>query len=147
MTERSTISLSGFRVMVAEDQLVIAELIEEFLLSLDCVVVGPVRDIDDALCAISANEIDGALLDLNLGGARIDPAVRELALRNIPFIMMTGQGNLLECPTLIAQAPVLYKPFKIQQLEDIMMETFRPQAGSAASAGPEIHARRLEPRI
>jgi DNA-binding response OmpR family regulator len=142
MSERPGDSLSGLRVMVAEDQLLIAELIEEILLSLDCVVIGPVRNLDDALCAIRTNEIDGALLDLNLGGTRIDPAAHELALRNIPFIMMTGQGNLLECPALIAHAPVLYKPFKIQQLEGIMMGTFRRQAGSGPNglAGDPRHA-------
>src|ERR1700716_336806 len=80
MSERPSDSLSRLRVMVAEDQLLIAELIEEILLSLDCVVIGPVRNLDDALCAIRTNEIDGALLDLNLGGTRIDPAAHELAL-------------------------------------------------------------------
>jgi DNA-binding NtrC family response regulator len=141
MGESATSPLSGLRIFVAEDQVLITLLLQEILLSLDCTVIGPVGNLADALRAIRANEIDGALLDLNLGGARIDPAASELALRKVPFIMMTGQGSLRGFPALLAGAPLLSKPFKLQQLEDMMIATFRPPATSGG-IGPTGGARK-----
>jgi DNA-binding response OmpR family regulator len=133
MGERIAGALSGLRVIVAEDQVLIALLLREILVSLGCTVIGPTDALDKALRAIRENEIDGALLDLNLGSARIDPAASELALRKVPFIVMTGQGSLRGYPALLAGAPLLSKPFKLQQLEDMMIATFRPPAASGGN--------------
>ena len=59
----------GLRVLVAEDDLLIAQLIGNILVSLGCTVIGPVDDLDEALQAIRTNDIDGALLDVQLGEA------------------------------------------------------------------------------
>jgi DNA-binding response OmpR family regulator len=134
MGESATSPLNGLRIFVAEDEVLIAVLLQEILLSLGCTVIGPVATLDEALRAIQANTIDGALLDLNLGRARIDPAASELALRKVPFIIMTGQGSLRGFPALLAGAPLLSKPFKLQQLEDMMIATFRPPAASGGVA-------------
>ena len=126
MSLSATRSLRGLRVLVAEDQLLISQFIGEVLLYLECTVVGPVRDLDEALRAIHTSEIDGALLDVQLGSTSIYPAAKELALRSIPFILVTGQVNFGGSP-LLAKAPLLIKPFKVQQLEDMMSSTFRPR--------------------
>ena len=86
--------LRGLRVLVAEDELLISQLIREILVSLQCTVIGPARNLDEAMQAIRTNGMDGALLDVQLGEASIYPAIDELVRRGIPFILVTGQGNL-----------------------------------------------------
>lgn len=77
--------------------------------------------------AIGRNGIDGALLDVQLGAASIEPAASELTLRNIPFILMTGRKNLGGSASPLDTAPLLTKPFKVPQLEDMMIRTFQPR--------------------
>ena len=125
MTETATNLFRGLRVLVAEDDLLIAELIGNILVSLGCTVIGPVDDLDEALQAIRTNDIDGALLDVQLGEATIYPALDELAQQGIPFILVTGHGNLGGSPAHLNNAPLLTKPFKLNQLENMMSSTFR----------------------
>lgn len=120
MSWRTTSPLRGLRVMVAEDELLISQLIREILLHLECSVIGPVRTLDEALRSIRTNDIDGALLDVQLGEESIYPAANELALRRIPFILMTGHRTLGGSPALLRDAPLLTKPFKVQELEAMM---------------------------
>ena len=117
--------LRGLRVLVAEDELLISQLVREILVALECTVIGPVRNLDEALRAIRTNDIDGALLDVQLGEASVYPAIDELVQRGIPFILVTGQGNLDRSPALLGNAPLLTKPFRVQQLENMMRSTFR----------------------
>ena len=124
MSPSTTKSLRGLRVLVAEDDLLISEIIGEILLQLECAVIGPVRSQEEALRAIRTQDIDAALLDFQLGEASIQPAANELTLRGIPFILMTGYGTEGGFPAPLANAPLLGKPFRFQQLVDLMNGTF-----------------------
>jgi DNA-binding NtrC family response regulator len=86
---------------------------------------GRLATLDETLRAIRTDGIDGALLDVQLGEASIHPAIEELVRRGIPFIMVTGQGNLGRPPALLGNAPILTKPFRVEQLENMMSSTFR----------------------
>jgi DNA-binding NtrC family response regulator len=122
--------LRGCRVLVADDQLLIAQLIGQVLASLGCEVIGPARTVAETLAAIRTPEIDGVLLDLYFGRERCDPVARELARRSIPFVVMSGTGVPTEASALLAEAPLLTKPFTTRQLEDIVSRTFsRREAG------------------
>ncbi len=125
MPPSATRSLAGLRILVAEDHLLLSHFIQEVLLARDCTVVGPAHDVAGALDAIRTQEIDGALLDVSLGADSIYPAAKELAARSIPFILMTGHTNLDAFPALLGTAPCLVKPFRIQQLEDMLEDVFR----------------------
>jgi DNA-binding response OmpR family regulator len=131
MSRRATSPLYGLRVIVAEDELLISQFIREILLDLGCTVIGPARTLGEALQAIRTNDVDGALLDVQLGEASIHPAVDELIMRGKPFILITGQVNFGGRPARLGDAPMLLKPFKIRQLEDMMRSTFRIQEQSA----------------
>src|SRR5271165_1831511 len=109
--------LRGLRVMVAEDNGVIAHMIRGILLELGCIVIGPFRKLEEVMHAIQTNGVDGALLDVQLGKESVYPAAQELALRDTPFILVTGQKDLREAPALAGNAPLLTKPFTIRQLE------------------------------
>lgn len=131
-----TTSLPGLRVLVAEDDLLIAGLIREILLDCGCRVIGPVRNPNDALQAIHVNVIDGALVDVRLGTAKIDPVAEELTARHIPYILMSGQALPDGSATLLRRAPLLQKPFKANRLRRAIEDTFRiPVRGQAREGG------------
>lgn len=125
-------SLSGLRVLVAEDDLLIAGLIREILLDCGCKVIGPVRNPHDALQAVHANVIDGALVDVRLGTAKIDPVANELTARHIPFILMSGHALPDGSATLLRRAPLLQKPFNVERLRRVIGDTFRTPVRSQA---------------
>jgi CheY-like chemotaxis protein len=87
-------SLTGKRVLVVEDEPLIAIVLADILTDAGCIVVGPAYDTDQALERISADVIDAAVLDVNLGSGRTSAPVADmLAARAIPFIFATGYGD------------------------------------------------------
>jgi len=102
--------VTGRRIMVAEDETLIALEIEEVLLGLGCHVVGPVAKLDDAVQLAREEEIDAAILDVNLRGGPIYPAAELLLSRGIPFVLASGYGNWA-LPEWLQGQPRLTKPF------------------------------------
>lgn len=124
MNANATGTLDGCRVLVADDQLLIAQFIGEVLVARGCELIKPARTVAEAIVAIRTHEIDGVLLDLHLGGETCDRAAHALAQRGIPFIVMSGTEVPTEASGLLAEAPFLTKPFTVEQLEDIVSRTF-----------------------
>ena len=89
----SSAALAGRRVMVAEDELLVAMLIEDILGDAGCIIVGPFTTVGDALRAVEAGGIDVALLDVNLRGQKIYPVGLALEARGIPFVLLSGYGQ------------------------------------------------------
>lgn len=122
--------LQGLRILVAEDELLVLMVLENMLREIGCEIVGPVATVEAALEAISHGGIDGALLDMNLHGGRITPAVEELVAQGIPFLLCTGYGrNPCEEP-VIRDAPRLTKPFRLDDLHAALSATFLKAARS-----------------
>ncbi len=106
-----TALLQGIKVLVVEDEFLVATLIEDMLESAGCTVCGPVPRLAEAIEAASREACDMAVLDVNLAGERIFPVAEILARRNLPFVFVTGYGaNTL--PSEYAACPRLHKPFK-----------------------------------
>src|SRR3954465_926104 len=74
-------SLTGLRVLVVEDEMMVSMLIEDMLLDLGCTVVGPASRLDEALVLAKDSELDCAVLDVNLGGQPIFPVADVLRAR------------------------------------------------------------------
>jgi two-component SAPR family response regulator len=108
-------SLEGVRVLVVEDDYLIAQLLDEMLRSIGCVVLGPLPRLADALDAAARETCDVAVLDVNLGGERVYPVAEVLSERNVPFVFVTGYSSGA-VPREYAEQPRLGKPFKAQQL-------------------------------
>ena len=84
----------GRKVLVVEDEMMIAMLVEDMLDELGCTVVGPAHALAPALdLASSATEIDAALLDINLGGQPVFAIADALRARGVPMIFSTGYGE------------------------------------------------------
>ncbi|OAS12437.1 response regulator [Methylobacterium platani] len=110
--------LVGRRVLLVEDESLVAMLAEDMLLELGCEVVVAMR-LDKAL-ALARNEVfDLALLDVNLGDARSYPVADLLFERRTPFLFATGYGKqgLEEAYKAV---PVLQKPYQPAPLEHLL---------------------------
>jgi DNA-binding response OmpR family regulator len=110
-----TAELEGARILVVEDEFLVAMLLEDILESAGCVVAGPIPRIADALAAVDRETYDAAVLDVNLAGERIDPVANALSQRNIPFMFVTGY-SATAVPGGFAERPRLCKPFKMGDL-------------------------------
>ena len=107
--------LAGRRIMVIEDEPLLAMDIEAALEELGCVVVGPAGNLAAARRLVADGVVDAALLDANLGGKPVDELAEALAAKGIPFIFATGYERG-ELPARFASIPILAKPFSPEQL-------------------------------
>ncbi len=108
-------NLSGRRILVVEDDLMIAMLIDDVLKEAGCEVVGPFPRLAPALQAASAERLDGALLDINLAGELVSPVADRLIERGVPFVFLTGYGwHML--PDRFHTRPLVTKPCRRDML-------------------------------
>lgn len=110
---RPTKTLSNLRVLVIEDESLVAMLVEDMLDQLGCVVVGSVSDLQPALDVVARSEIDFALLDVNLRGQSSYAVAEALEARAVPFIFISGYGQVDE---RWRNRPVIQKPFDLDRL-------------------------------
>ena len=119
MTDAS--DLTGARVLVVEDEMLVSLLIEDVLNSSNCIVVGPYDRVPDALEAARSLELDAAVLDVNVAGKKVYPVAEILSLRGVPFLLLSGYGAGA-VPANRAQWKVCSKPFKTEQLLAMLSE-------------------------
>ena len=116
-----TADLSGLRVLVVEDEMMVSMLIEDMLADLGCVVVGPASRLDEATELVKTADIDCAVLDVNLGGQPIFPVADLLRARGAPFAFATGYGDA-GLREVDRGTPVLQKPFREGDLARVLGE-------------------------
>src|SRR5450759_4812834 len=121
---------SGRRVLVVEDEVLVAWLLEDMLADIGCAVVGPATSVNQALAMIDAEAIDVAVLDVNLNGQLSYPIADALAARGVPFVFSTGydKDRMLDGYKTF---PVLQKPFHQSELSDILAKLLTPKEPSA----------------
>ena len=108
--------LAGRRILVVEDEMMIAMLVEDMLLELGCTVVGPVHALAEALeLARTEPGLDAALLDVNLAGQPVFPVADALREKGVPAIFSTGYGDA-GLREVDRGSPVLQKPFRAGDL-------------------------------
>jgi len=105
-----------YRVLLVEDEAMVAMLMEDLLSDLDCEVTATAARVDDALKAAKSGSFDFAILDVNLNGNPSYPVADILRQRNIPIIFATGYGTK-SLDALYADTPTLQKPFRPADLE------------------------------
>lgn len=124
--ERSS-SLAGMRILIVEDELLVALELETMLDSLGCQVVGPAARLEKAHELLQSAEIDGAILDVNVRGQSVYPVAAALKSRGIPFIFSTGYSGASAMPEPFGNDPRIEKPFVQEELARLMVRTFSPQ--------------------
>jgi CheY-like chemotaxis protein len=117
-------SLSGLRILIVEDDALVALNLQEFVESLGCSVVGPTGRLSEALAILDAEHIDGAMLDINLHGEMVYPLAERLAERETPMLFCSGYAFTSAVPERFAHYPQVAKPMVEHTLRTAMMETF-----------------------
>jgi DNA-binding response OmpR family regulator len=107
------------KVLVIEDEAMIAMLIEDMLTELGFTPVGPGADMERALSMVEQAEFDAVILDVNLGGERTMPIAATLRARGLPFLFATGYGTSGIDEEFKDQI-VLTKPFRNVELEEAL---------------------------
>jgi CheY-like chemotaxis protein len=103
------------RILVVEDEMVVAMLVEDMIAELGYELAGIVSRVDDAMKLVDTDDFDVAVLDVHLNGRLIFPFADALARRRIPFMFATGYGER-GIPREHAHCPVIQKPFRAEDL-------------------------------
>jgi CheY-like chemotaxis protein len=106
------------RMLIAEDEALVAIMMEDIVAELGWSVIGPFAKAADALAAAEAEDIDAAILDINLGGESVYPVADALMRRGVPFVFTTGYGAE-SIDRRFATAPILHKPIDRKMLEEV----------------------------
>ena len=109
----------GLRVLLVEDESIIAMLTEHMLREMGCDDVHIVGSVAMALSAIERDPPDVAVLDVNIRGAMVFPVARKLAQAGIPVAFATGYGKT-EMLAEYHHYPILQKPFDMPDLENAL---------------------------
>ena len=120
MSEPSA-ALAGLKVLVVEDETIVAMLLEQMLEELGCTVAGVAGQVSAATELAQTIDADIAILDMNLGGQRVDPVAEALAARDVPFVFASGYGEDGLAPQFRGR-PVLPKPFASAALQQILSQ-------------------------
>lgn len=107
-------AVGGLRVLIVEDEALLALDLEDILVDAGCKVVAVAARLEQALEVCASAEFDLALLDMNLAGERIDPVARLVNDRGIPIVFVTGYGNRT-LPQGVT-APLVDKPYTASKL-------------------------------
>ncbi|MDP8916774.1 MAG: response regulator [Pseudomonadota bacterium] len=124
------VTQAPMRVLVVEDEAMVAMLVEDILLDLGHVVVGPAMRLDEAVPLARQGEFDIAILDVNLGTARSYPVADLLRDQGIPFVFATGYGSAGLEDAYRGLTLTLKKPFGAEDVRRAFQHV-RPPAASA----------------
>ena len=111
------------RVLVVEDEALIASMIVGWLEEMGCEAVGPAFRIADGLRLAETELLDAAVLDVNVNSEQVYPLAEYLRGRGIPLVFATGYGERIA--EAAHTSPVLEKPFTFDQLTDALAVAFR----------------------
>ena len=100
----------SLRVIIIEDEFVIARSLMFLLESNCCQVVGMAATVREALRLIDTEAFDAAIVDIDLKGTSAAPVAEELLRRQARFVFLTGYGNLEMLPEHLREHPHLEKP-------------------------------------
>jgi CheY-like chemotaxis protein len=108
--------LLGSRILIVEDNFLLAETVADVLESAGARIVGPFVSMVEALERLTElTAIDGAVLDIGLDGQESYPLAEALQTTGIPFLFLTGVERH-DLPKQFARTPHILKPFSEEKL-------------------------------
>jgi CheY-like chemotaxis protein len=107
---------AGNRVLLVEDEILVAMMMRDILMELGFSVVGPFSRLSQAMVAAVHDNIDAGIIDINLGGEFVYPVADVLIARRIPFVFVTGYG-VESIDVRFGSVPVIKKPVQREALE------------------------------
>ena len=113
------------RVLLVEDEALIALMLEDMLESMGCAVTALAPRVALGVSLAETGDFDLAMLDVNVAGENVEPVANVLAARGIPFIFATGYGEA-GIPLAHRERPVVGKPFRAEKLEAAIRKALLP---------------------
>jgi CheY-like chemotaxis protein len=110
----------ALRILVVEDNFLIAETICDLLEGYGCDVIGPAPNLSRGMALADGNPPDGALLDINLGGDLSFPLAKLLEERGVPFVFMTGYDDGILFPPEFRKVRRISKPFDAAHVAEVI---------------------------
>lgn len=117
--------LSGLKVLVVEDEPLVAILVEEVMDQAGARAT-IARDVPQALKALEAERFDAAVVDLNLRGQQSWPVADALVAEGIPYVLATGNADMGDAR--LQAAPVVAKPYSATQLVKVLGQAIAERA-------------------
>lgn len=121
-------ALSGRRILIVEDELLLAIDLQLILENEGCEVLGPVPDEERALKLIVAERPDAVTLDLNLNGKSSLRIAEALVDLHVPFVIISGYSNRTESERALRRVPHLTKPVRASVLLETLRTVLHPDA-------------------
>ena len=109
----------GGRILVCDDNLLMADVVAEFLRECGLEPMGPVGRLESAMRMARERALDGAILDVNLNGRPCFPVCAILSARRIPFIFLTGYPHAA-IPVEYRWAALIAKPFEPNEMKEVV---------------------------
>jgi len=123
---RNGASMAGWRVLVVEDNFLLAMEIEDLLARQGCAVLGPVGTIEHALALLEREAPpDVAVLDVDLQGRVVTPVAAALRARVVPYLLVTGYADLQLGDPELQGRPRLDKPVSESELLRALLDLLR----------------------
>jgi CheY-like chemotaxis protein len=139
----------GRRILLVEDEALVAMMIQDCLTENGHSVIGPVSRASDALQAAKDGDYDAAILDINLGDGMAYPVADIVSARGIPFVFVTGY----DADTIderFSTVPILQKPIERQMLERLFLSgpgvAAAARGGNPRAAKPQARLAGVRPR-
>jgi DNA-binding NtrC family response regulator len=118
--------LNGLRILIVEDEPMIALDLALAIVELDGRAVGPVETVSEALKLMDTVPVGAAILDANLADRDVTPLALDLVARSVPFVIYTGKG----LPDTLAQShpdlPVVMKPARPTRVLAALLQQVSP---------------------
>jgi PAS domain S-box-containing protein len=111
---------TGNRLLLVEDEILVAMMMRDILTDLGFSVVGPFSRLSEAMVAAVHEDIDAGIIDINLGGEFVYPVADVLAARKLPFVFVTGYG-VESIDARFGYVPIVKKPVQRQALQNIFI--------------------------
>jgi PAS domain S-box-containing protein len=132
---------TGNRVLLVEDEVLVAMMMRDILTELGFSVVGPFSRLAEAMVAAVHEEIDAGIIDVNLSGEFVYPVADVLVAREIPFVFVTGYG-VESIDGRFGYVPIVKKPVQRQTLERIFISPSSEQGVKVMSRRNSSASRR-----
>jgi DNA-binding response OmpR family regulator len=128
--------LHGRRILIVEDEILIAMELADIVEDSDGRVLGPVRSNRDAIRLIEREPVDAALLDLNLADGEATPTAERLAAARVPILVCTAGVLPRAMRILWPDLPIQRKPVDPRGLAQALAALFAAPAQAASGAAP-----------
>jgi PAS domain S-box-containing protein len=122
------------RILLVEDEAIVAMMMADMLGDLRFAVLGPINRLAPATAAARDDDIDAAILDVNLAGENVYPVAEILESRGVPFVFVTGYG-IESIDRRFAHVPVIQKPVERPALESLFAGVLDGSMKRAAKRG------------